>query len=55
VSEQPTTSEEETMILVGGMTREEFLGEPERLDFPQPKRPPRKPSSPDSVEKSESE
>jgi hypothetical protein len=34
----PTPADEEATILVGGMTREEFLGEPERIDFPQPKR-----------------
>ncbi len=26
-------------FLVGGMTREEFLGEPDLIEFPQPKRP----------------
>lgn len=29
----------EAEILIGGMTREEFLGEPERIDFLQPPRP----------------
>jgi hypothetical protein len=31
MSEQTPTPEEEVTILVGGMTREEFLGEPERI------------------------
>jgi hypothetical protein len=34
----PTPGSEEATILVGGMTREEFLGEPERTEFVQPKR-----------------
>jgi hypothetical protein len=41
MSEQstPPPDEEEVTILVGGMTREEFLGESERIDFLQPPRP----------------
>jgi hypothetical protein len=52
VSDQPTPapSEEEAVILVGGMTREAFLGEPERIDFPQPKRSISKRSPTHSVE-----
>jgi hypothetical protein len=39
------SSEERATILVDVLTREEFLGEPERIDFPQPQRP-KKPSPP---------
>lgn len=35
---------EQATILVGVLTREEFLGEPEWIDFPQPQRPKKKPS-----------
>lgn len=40
MSEQstPVPDEEEVTILVGGMTREEFLGQPEQITFVQPKR-----------------
>jgi hypothetical protein len=37
---------EQATILVGTFTREEFLGEPERIDFPQPLRPKRPTTKP---------
>ena len=39
-------SEDEATILVDVQTREEFLGEPERIDFPQPRRPKKEPATP---------
>ena len=55
MSDQPALPEEETTILVGGMTREEFLGQPERVWFAQPKRSISKHSPRHSVEKGEGE
>lgn len=55
MSEQPTPTpdEQEATILVGGITREEFLGEPERIDFLQPPRPVRPPSNDDAPPEAE--
>jgi hypothetical protein len=39
-------SKDNAEILVGTFTREEFLGEPERIDFPQPLRPKRRTTKP---------
>jgi hypothetical protein len=38
IDETERPPEVEAEILVGGMTREEFLGEPEQITFVQPRR-----------------